>query len=496
MNIAHSPLPFDNSFCRLPGDFYTRLAPTPVSAPALIRVNAPLCRELGVDAEWLSSEAGVAVLAGNALPEGAEPLAAVYAGHQFGHYNPQLGDGRAILLGELRHADRRRVDLQLKGSGRTPYSRGGDGRSPLGPVLREYLVSEAMHALGVPTSRALAAVSTGEPVMRERAEPGAILARVAASHIRVGSFQFFAARDDQDALQRLLHYSLERHYPQHTQAENPALALLQATVSAQARLIARWQALGFVHGVMNTDNMLICGETIDYGPCAFMEAFNPDAVFSYIDHAGRYAYRNQPGIAHWNLARLAEALLPLLHPEQEPAVALAQDALAAFPEQFADAHADMLAQRLGLSVLKDNDSELLADLFALLAEAGADHTLSFRYLAAAAADEDTETRLLATLYTPPPALSGWMERWRQRLAAEGRPAQAVREQIRAASPLFIPRNHRVKQAIDRAERGDFALFHQLAERLSQPYSLIDNEDPALLRPARPEEQVQTTFCGT
>lgn len=496
MNIAHSPIHFDNSFVRLPEVFYSRLPPTPVRAPSLIRVNEALCNELGVDAAWLGSEAGVAMIAGNAVPAGAEPLAAVYAGHQFGQYNPQLGDGRAILLGELRRDDGTRMDLQLKGSGRTPYSRGGDGRSPLGPVLREYLLSEAMHALGVPSSRALAAVSTGETVVRDRAEPGAILARVAASHIRVGSFQFFAARDDREALAQLLQYSLQRHYPDQAETANPALALLEATIAAQATLIARWQALGFIHGVMNTDNMLISGETIDYGPCAFMEAFNPDAVFSYIDHGGRYAYRNQPGIAHWNLARLAEALLPLLHPQQEQAVALAQDALSAFPERFADAHAALLAGRLGLDRLDDTDSELVASLFSLLAQGQADHTLSFRYLAGVVAAPDAETELLASIYTPPPALNDWIARWRARLAGEGHAPETVRARMRSASPLFIPRNHLVKQCIEQAERGDFALFHRLAERLGQPFALLAQEDPELLRPARPGEQVRTTFCGT
>jgi uncharacterized protein YdiU (UPF0061 family) len=300
-------LPFDNSYARLPPRLYARLDPTPVREPGLLRVNRPLAEALGIDPDWLASEAGIAVVAGNAVPQGAEPLAAAYAGHQFGQYNPQLGDGRALLLGELLDRDGRRFDLQLKGSGPTPWSRGGDGRSPLGPVLREYLVSEGMHALGVPTTRALAAVTTGERVLRDGVEPGAVLARVASSHIRVGTFQYFAVRGDREALETLLGHVIERHYPALAAADNPALAVLEAVIGRQAGLIASWQHLGFIHGVMNTDNMLLCGETVDYGPCAFMEAFHPETVFSSIDHGGRYAYQNQPGIAHWNLVRFAAA---------------------------------------------------------------------------------------------------------------------------------------------------------------------------------------------
>ncbi|MEJ6539731.1 MAG: YdiU family protein, partial [Halioglobus sp.] len=321
-----SPITFDNSYARLPEQFYARQAPVPVTAPGPIRVNRQLAEQLGIDANWLSSEAGTQVVAGNAVPPGSEPLASVYAGHQFGGYNPQLGDGRAILLGEVLSHEGRRFDLQLKGSGPTPYSRGGDGRSPIGPVLREYIVSEAMHQLGVPTTRALAAVTTGEWVQRDGSLPGAILARVASSHIRIGTFQYFAARRDIESLQLLSHHVIDRHYPDAKSSDNPVLAMLEAIISRQAQLMAHWQLLGFIHGVMNTDNMLVCGETIDYGPCAFMDQFNPDQVFSSIDHAGRYAYRQQPAIAHWNLSVLAQALLPILDNEQERAVALAQKA--------------------------------------------------------------------------------------------------------------------------------------------------------------------------
>ncbi len=320
------PVSFDNSYARLPERFYARQVPEPVAAPGPIRVNRELAARLGIDLDWLASDEGMRVVAGNAIPPGAEPMATVYAGHQFGGYNPQLGDGRAILLGEVLSPDGKRFDLQLKGSGPTPYSRGGDGRSPLGPVLREYIVSEAMYRLGVPTTRALAAVSTGDTVARDRFLPGAVLARVASSHIRIGTFEYFAARRDTEALQLLARHVIERHYPAAQHSDNPVLALLEGVIARQAQLIAQWQLLGFIHGVMNTDNMLICGETIDYGPCAFMDQFNPDQVFSSIDHGGRYAYRKQPGIAHWNLSCLAQALLPVLHEDQERAVELAQHA--------------------------------------------------------------------------------------------------------------------------------------------------------------------------
>ena len=326
------------------------------------------------------------MVAGNAVPPGAEPIATVYAGHQFGGYNPQLGDGRAILLGEVVSPDGQRFDLQLKGSGPTPYSRGGDGRSPLGPVLREYIVSEAMHRLGVPTTRALAAVSTGDMVARDRFLPGAVLARVASSHIRIGTFEYFAARRDTEALQLLADHVIERHYPEAQHSDNPVLALLEGVIARQAQLIAQWQLLGFIHGVMNTDNMLICGETIDYGPCAFMDQFNPDQVYSSIDHGGRYAYRKQPGIAHWNLSCLAQALLPVLHEDQERAVALAQNAINAFPEQFLQANTQGMARKLGLQAIGEQDTALVEDLWQLMAQHELDFTLSFRRLADLARD--------------------------------------------------------------------------------------------------------------
>jgi len=487
---------FDNSFARLPARFYQLLAPTPVAAPAPIRVNRGLALELGLDPEWLAAPEGTAFLAGNSVVEGSEPLAAAYAGHQFGRFNPQLGDGRAILLGELRRADGRRVDLQLKGAGRTHWSRGGDGRSPLGPVLREYIVSEAMTALGVPSTRALAAVGTGEQVFRDRPLPGAVLARVAASHIRIDSFEFFSSRSDSEALEILARYTLERHYPGQAQADNPALALLQAAIQAQASLVSRWQLLGFIHGVMNTDNMLLSGETIDYGPCAFMDAFNPDTVFSSIDHGGRYAYRNQPAIAHWNLACLAQALVPILHEDSEQAVALAQAAVNTYSDQFLEAHTAGLKAKLGLFEDRLEDAALIEDLYTLMAAEATDFTLSFRRLADLASPDTAGDQDSGELYSLPPAFDSWLTRWRERLAAEAVDPRERQAGMYRASPIFIPRNHLVEAAISAAtEQGDFAPFHRLVERLADPWTWRA-EDRAFALPPGPEQRVYQTFCGT
>ncbi len=489
------PLPFDNSYATLPPGFYARLAPTPVDKPGLIRVNRPLAAYLGVDADWLASEAGVNCVAGNALPEGAEPIAAVYAGHQFGSYNPQLGDGRAILLGELIATDGRRFDLQLKGSGPTPYSRGGDGRSPLGPVLREYLLSEAMHRLGVPTTRALAAVTTGELVVREQPLPGAVLARVASSHIRIGTLEFFAARKDTRALELLVQHVIARHYPEAATAEKPALALLQGIVARQAALIARWQLLGFIHGVMNTDNMLLCGETIDYGPCAFMDTFNPEQVFSSIDRGGRYAYRNQPGIAHWNLSCLARALLPLLDEDREAAVTQAQAVINDFPGQFMDSHSAGMATKLGLTTLVDSDTALVEDLFALMADNGLDFTLTFRQLADLA-DPDSTAEKLSDDFPVPGVLTAWLQRWQARLADDTQSASQRQAAMYLANPAYIPRNHQVEAVIDAAQPGeDFEPFHLLLAALDAPHA-YRHEDRHFAAPPAADEVVTQTFCGT
>ena len=488
-------IPFDNSYANLPDPFYTRLSPTPVAAPALIVANRELALQLGIDADWLASDAGVQMVAGNALPEGADPLASVYAGHQFGSYNPQLGDGRAILLGEVVDASGHRFDIQLKGSGPTPYSRGGDGRSPLGPVIREYIVSEAMHSLGVPTTRALAAVTTGEQVAREEFLPGAVLARVASSHIRIGTFQFFAAQKDHEALRQLTSHTLSRHYPEQQTADNKALALLQSVIARQAALVAQWQLLGFIHGVMNTDNMLLCAETIDYGPCAFMDAFQADKVFSSIDHGGRYAYRNQPGIAHWNLACLAQSLLPLLHDDQEQAVALAQSAVDSFPGLFLQAHTRGMAKKLGLAEINDQDTALVEELFQLMADNEADFTLTFRRLADLADQDSGAQPTVKDLFEIPDALLPWLTRWRERQQQESNQAGARQTLMYAANPVFIPRNHQVQEAIAAANDDDLQPFHALHEALATPYRY----DPELARyatPPHPGQEVRQTFCGT
>ena len=489
-------IPFDNSYAQLPDRFFTRLPPTPVSNPEPIRVNRPLACQLGIDPDWLGSRDGTETVAGNRVPAGADPIATVYAGHQFGSYNPQLGDGRAILLGEVVGTDGVRYDIQLKGAGRTPYSRGGDGRSPLGPVVREYIVSEAMHALGIPTTRSLAAVTTGEQVVRDQFLPGGVLARVARSHIRIGTVQFFAARKDTEALQLLVEHTLARHYPEDAGAENPALALLQNVISSQAELLARWQLVGFIHGVMNTDNMLLSGETIDYGPCAFMDTFHPDTVYSSIDHAGRYAYRNQPGIAHWNLACLAQALLPLLHGEQEQAVALAQQAVDRFPGLFSDAHFRGLGRKLGLAGINEADSPLVEELFELMAGEQADFTLCFRRLADLAHPEGVREGGVGELFEIPDALLPWLARWRARLAGDSLAAPQRQAMMYQANPAFIPRNHLVEEAIRAAvDEGDFEPFHALVEVLAEPLTYR----PDLARyalPPRPEQAVRQTFCGT
>lgn len=483
---------FDNSYASLPERFHARLAPTPVAAPRLIRLNAPLARDLGLDPEALAGQAGLGMLAGNHVPEGAAPLAQAYAGHQFGQFTPQLGDGRAILLGEVIAPDGRRRDLQLKGSGPTPFSRRGDGRAALGPVLREYLVSEAMAALGIPTTRALAAVTTGEDVLREARLPGAVLTRVAASHLRVGTFQFFAARGDVAAVRILADYAIARHYPAAAGAANPYRALLAAVIAAQATLIARWMLVGFVHGVMNTDNCAISGETIDYGPCAFLEAYDPAAVFSSIDHYGRYAFANQPRIAHWNLARLAEALLPLLDGEEAAAIEAAKAELARFSPHFEAAWQAGLRRKLGLAEAREGDAALAQALLEAMAGQGVDFTLAFHHLAAAALGRDAEFR---ALFADPGAADLWLAAWRARLAEEAVAPPARAAALRAVNPAVIPRNHLVEGAILAAtERDDFTVFEALLAVVTRPFELPP--EPAFMAPARPEERVLATFCGT
>jgi uncharacterized protein YdiU (UPF0061 family) len=488
-------LRFDNTYARLPDRFHARLAPTPVRQPALIRLNAPLARELGLDPAVLASPAGVAMLAGNDVPSGSEPLAMAYAGHQFGGFVPQLGDGRAILLGEVLDSRGRRRDIQLKGSGPTPYSRRGDGRAALGPVLREYVVSEAFAALGIPTTRALAAVSTGEVVVRENFLPGAVLTRVASSHIRVGTFQYFAVRRDEEGIRVLADYAMSRHDPDAASAENPYRAFYEGVVRRQADLIARWMLVGFIHGVMNTDNMAVSGETIDFGPCAFMDAFNPQQVYSSIDRQGRYAYDNQPGIAQWNLARLAETLLPLFAPEQEASVAWAQSALEGFARHYQEALTSGMRRKLGLFTAQNDDLALGQRLFDLMAASGADFTLTFRELSDSEARDEIRTRLRGR-FADPHAFDDWYAAWQARASLEPHAPAERQALMRSTNPAFIPRNHLVEEVIAAAvNESDFAPFEKLVEVLARPYD-DQPEHARYAEPPRPEQIVRQTFCGT
>ena len=496
------PVPFDNSYKRLPARFFAEVAPRRSKAPVLRALNEPLAEILGAEEAfglepgWLRGPRGVEILAGSVVPEGAASIAIAYAGHQFGRFVPQLGDGRAILLGELVGRDGARRDLVWKGSGRTPFSRNGDGRAALGPVLREYVVSEAMAALGIPTTRALSAVTTGEPVMRDTALPGAVLVRVAASHLRVGTFEYFAARKDEEALALLVRHALERHYPDAAGTGEDAVALLDRVIAAQAELVARWLGVGFVHGVMNTDNTSISGETLDYGPCAFLDEYDPEKRFSSIDHGGRYAFARQPRIALWNMARFAETLLPLIAEAQDEAVARATASLDRFEHHFTTAHARVVRAKLGLLEVQDDDVALADDLFARLAANEVDFTLFFRRLVSAAADA-TADQEIAALFDDPGEFRAWAERWRARLAREdaASPPAARADVMRRANPAFIPRNHRIEELITAANDGDFGPFEAILRVLARPYD-DQPESGRWADPPAPEERVEATFCGT
>jgi len=482
---------FDNTYVTLPERFYTRQAPVPVADPGLIRVNHDLATLLGIDPAWLESEEGINTIAGNHLPAGADPIATVYAGHQFGSFNPRLGDGRAVLLGEVVGTDGERYDLQLKGSGITPYSRNGDGRAPLGPILREYLVSEAMAKLGVPTSRTLAAVTTGEAVYREQRLAGGVLVRVAKSHIRIGTMQYFASIQDLDGLKLLTDHVISRHYPEVVDAANPVLAMYQQVSRRLATLIAHWQSVGFIHGVMNTDNMLLSGETIDYGPCAFMDGYDSAAVFSSIDHGSRYAYRNQPAIAQWNLACLGQSLLPLIDADEAVATAAAQDVLNAFPEDYMNAWHERLRTKFGLTTTEAEDETLMQDFLDLLESGRHDFTLAFRRLAELAEDGND----VSALFEFPESFTPWLQQWRQRCERESVSADNRKAQMQATNPVYIARNHLVERAIQEAYAGDFTFFHRLHERLQQPF-VFAAEDAELAQPPQPHQVVLQTFCGT
>jgi len=482
---------FDNTYARELEGLYVSSKAAQVARPRLVKFNRELAEELGLDASALDSDEGARIFAGNETPEGAVPLAQAYAGHQFGGFVPQLGDGRALLLGEVIDRNGRRRDIQLKGSGPTPFSRAGDGRAALGPVLREYLIGEAMHALGIPTTRALAAVLTGEPVFREEgALPGAVLTRVAASHIRVGTFQLFAARGEQAKVGRLADYVIERHYPELKGHANSYLALLERVCDRQAALIASWMHVGFIHGVMNTDNMAISGETIDYGPCAFMDHYDPATVFSSIDTHGRYAYANQPRIAHWNLARLAETLVPLIDADEKRAIAHATEVINAFPELYERHWLKGMRAKLGLFTEDEADLNLATGFLTAVVGKNVDYTLAFRYLADAALGREEPVR---ALFADPSAYDLWSGHWRARLPREAVAPLARAQAMRRANPAFIPRNHRVEEALSAAvKRGDYAPFDTLLKILSRPF---DNqpEFAAFAEPASEGQERYRTF---
>ncbi len=486
---------FDDRYARELHGLYEPWRAAPVPAPALLILNAPLAKELGLSCEALASPDGVALLVGNRIAEGSSPIAMAYAGHQFGSYSPRLGDGRALLLGELVGGDGRRRDVHLKGSGRTPFARGGDGKAAIGPMLREYVISEAMHALGIPTTRALAVIATGEQIARETPLPGAVLVRVAASHLRVGSFEYAAATGDLDLLRRLADHAIARHYPELATAERPYLGFFREVASAQAVLVAQWMHVGFVHGVMNTDNTTISGETIDYGPCAFMDRHDPATVFSSIDQRGRYAYGNQPRILQWNLARLAEALLPLIDEDEERAVAVASEALQGFEERHLSAWRLFMSAKLGLAsdiVDRVDAAAIGAGVPALLEQQQVDHTLFFRRLS------DTlrgDTGPVRSLFADPSAFDAWAPAWHKLVPATANERRAVADAMDRVNPIYIPRNHIVEAALSAATGGDLAPLHDLLEAITRPYEERAGLE-AYAKPAPADAAPYRTFCGT
>lgn len=486
---------FDNSYAQLPERFFAPVYPEPVEGPTLLKFNAALAQELGIDADLSDPQRLAAILAGNVVPAGAMPIAMAYAGHQFGSFVPQLGDGRAILLGEVIARNGTRRDIQLKGAGPTPFSRRGDGRAALGPVLREYIVSEAMNALGVRATRALAAVATGEPVYRETPQPGAVFVRVASSHVRIGTFQYFAARQDVDGLRTLADYVIERHYPQLGSEDNRYLALLRAVAFAQADLVARWMGIGFIHGVMNTDNMTLSGETIDFGPCAFLDEYDPMKVFSSIDQMGRYAYRNQPGIAQWNIARLAECLLPLIDADEDKAALTANRVLTEFGQRFQGEWLNVFRRKIGLVQEHEGDGELVQGLLGAMHEGEADFTLAFRRLCVVSAGGGDGDDVFLSSFKDSAKAVEWLGAWRTRLSEEAVPDAERAAAMRAVNPAVIPRNHKVEEALAAANYGDLSFFERLLGALENPFEdRPEFEDYTI--PPKPEERVLQTFCGT
>ena len=485
---------FDNSYARLPDAFFARLAPEGAPSPALLRFNSALAEDLGIDVSALDEREIAAVFAGNRLPEGADPLAMAYAGHQFGGFVPQLGDGRAHLLGEVVDKQGTRRDIQLKGSGQTPFSRRGDGRAAVGPVLREYIVSEAMHALGIPTTRSLAAVSTGDWVYREERLPGAILTRVANSHIRVGTFQYFAGRQNVEALKTLVAHVVARSVPDAVDADSPALVLLQTVTDRQAALVAKWMQVGFIHGVMNTDNMAISGETIDYGPCAFMDTYAAGTVFSSIDHMGRYAFANQPPIAQWNLARFAETLLPLLHETEATAIEIATAEINRFPAAYSAAWTAGMRAKLGLANAEEEDGSLAEDLLEAMETGKADFTQTFRALSTVAESEDDSQ--FRSLFTDTSGIHPWLEKWRARSDRAGASAAERAALMKSVNPIYIPRNHLVEEALTAAvSENDLGPFEILMQVLANPFAEQAAREEFATGP-EDKSRPYRTFCGT
>lgn len=480
-------LNFENSYAKLPNNFYEKIEPKPVSNPTLIKLNTALAKQLGLNTKQLGSQKGTDFFSGNFIAPQSDPIALAYAGHQFGHFTPQLGDGRAVLLGEIIDEQGQRFDVQLKGSGQTPFSRRGDGRAALGPIIREYIVSEAMNVLGVKTTRSLACVTTGESVFRKTALPGAIITRIASSHIRVGTFEYFAARREFESIKTLSDYTINRHYQQYTNTDNPYIGLLKETIDRQAQLIANWMGNGFIHGVMNTDNTSIAGETIDYGPCAFMDEYNPAQVFSSIDHQGRYAYINQPYIAQWNLSRFSQTILPLLDKHIENAVNVAKELIASFHSKYEDYWLDIMRKKIGLSTRYDDDKNLITELLNIMHETHSDFTNSFRAL--------SNPRECNHAINSPDFLA-WLKKWNQRLKKENKNQKECSTLMKSVNPAFIPRNHRIEQAIQLAtEKNDFSMMEELITVLANPYK----DQPKFAHyatPPKPEERVTETFCGT
>ncbi|GGB62456.1 protein adenylyltransferase SelO [Fictibacillus barbaricus] len=476
----------DNSYTRLPKKFFSTINPNPVRSPNLVVLNEPVARSLGLKAEELQKEENLAVLAGNETPEGSIPIAQAYAGHQFGYFN-MLGDGRALMVGEQITPQNERYDIQLKGSGRTPYSRGGDGRAALGPMLREYIISEAMHGLGIPTTRSLAVVTTGESIVRETELPGAVMTRVASSHLRVGTFEFAAKWGTGEELKELADYAIERHYPEIIKDQGRYLSLLKKVIERQAYLIAKWQLVGFIHGVMNTDNMTVSGETIDYGPCAFMDSYDPETVFSSIDREGRYAYGNQPRIAGWNLARFAETLLPLLHENQEKAVEIAQEVLYGFSELYNANYFRGMRAKLGLFNEEKEDQSLVEELLEMMKNHKADYTNTFRALT-------LDMRDCSSLFGAE-EFTQWKEKWQERRRRQQESKESSDELMRNSNPGIIPRNHRVEEALKAAENGDLSVMERLVDVLSNPYVHSPEQEEYTTLPPDSEGPYRT-FCGT